>query len=42
MTKVEKSYLGLNDNEAKTLLKRIGAEDFRFEQIHNWIYKNCV
>jgi len=42
MTKVEKSYLGLNDNEAKALLKRIGAEDFRFEQIHNWIYKNFV
>jgi 23S rRNA (adenine2503-C2)-methyltransferase len=42
MTKEEKSYIGLNEVEAKELLLSLGVEEFRYEQIQNWIFGNFV
>lgn len=42
MTGEEKSYIGLKEVEAIELLKKIGAETFRYEQIQNWIYDNFI
>ncbi|MGY8750608.1 MAG: 23S rRNA (adenine(2503)-C(2))-methyltransferase RlmN [Fidelibacterota bacterium] len=40
MTNKEKSFIGLDKIETLSLLKRIGAETFRYEQIQNWIFDN--
>ena len=42
MSMIKKSYIELNRKEAKSLLNKLGAEPFRVEQIHNWIYDNHV
>ena len=42
MTGEEKSYIGLKEVDAIELLKKIGAETFRYEQIQNWIYDNFI
>ena len=42
MSMIKKSYIELNRKEAKSLLNKLGAEPFRVEQIHNWIYENHV
>ena len=42
MTSKEKSFIELNKIEALELLKKIGAETFRYGQIQNWIFDNFI
>lgn len=42
MTKFKKSFIELKEAEAKILLSELGGEPYRFNQIHNWIFKNQI